>query len=109
VPSGSRPVAAGSEGQLAGISLTLSVAGGYFQVEQFVANLENLPRALRISSLSIVPGVNPVNKASTNVEDGKSLVSTVTGQVFMAANRAPAASVTAPTAVAPVTVAPAKK
>ncbi|MCA1712961.1 MAG: type 4a pilus biogenesis protein PilO [Actinobacteria bacterium] len=115
-----RPAAAagGTAGTLASIPLALNVVGGYFQVEQFVANLENLPRSLRISGLTLAPGANPVKKSSrTSVDDGKSLTTTITGQVFMAANRPAATPVTVPgqvsapvAPVAPVTVTvPAKK
>ena len=109
VVAGTRTATSASDGQLARIPLTLSVAGGYFQVEQFIANLENLPRSMRITTLAVAPGVNPVKKDSGNVDDGKSLIATVTGQVFMATNRAPIAPIAAPAPAAPVTVAPAKK
>jgi Tfp pilus assembly protein PilO len=107
------PVASGaSAGQLASIPLTLSVAGGYFQVEQFVAALENLPRSMRLSNVTLAPGANPVKpNSSGTVDSGKTLTTTITGQVFMAANRPAATAVTVPgqtaTAAGPVT--PAKK
>ena len=107
--------AAGSAGQLTQIPLTLSIAGGYFQVEQFVSNLENLPRSMRITTLSVAPGSNPVKPVTTGaVDDGKTLTAAVTGMVFMAANRPPATPVTVPgqtgTAAGPVApVTPAKK
>jgi Tfp pilus assembly protein PilO len=104
-------------GQLAMIPLTLSVVGGYFQVEQFVANLEDLPRSLRITSLTLAPGTNPLKTVATGaVDDGKSLATTIVAQVYMAANRPAAAAVSVPGQavagaatgpVAPVT--PAKK
>ena len=88
---------AAGAGQLAAIPLSLNVSGGYFQVEQFVSNLENLPRSMRISSLTLAPGANPVKPAAVGtVDDGKTLTTTVTGQVFMAANRPPATAVTVP-------------
>jgi Tfp pilus assembly protein PilO len=83
-------------GQLAAIPLTLNIVGGYFQVEQFVANLESLPRSLRVTNLKLTPGTNPVKPGTGNVDDGKTLSSTVTGTVFMAANRPAATAVTAP-------------
>ncbi|GAC1610051.1 MAG: hypothetical protein NVS3B26_14720 [Mycobacteriales bacterium] len=111
------PVASGSAGQLAQIPLTLNVAGGYFQVEQFVSNLENLPRSMRVTTLTLAPGSNPVKPATAGaVDDGKTLTTTVTGMVFMAANRPPATAVTVPgqaaagTATGPVApITPAKK
>ena len=115
------PGAAASAGQLASIPLTVTIAGGYFQVSQFVANLENLGRSMRITNLSVAPGANPMKPRAegdtSTVDDGKSLMTTITGQVFMAANRAPATAANVPgqaagsAAAATVTapVAPAKK
>lgn len=103
-------------GQLAVIPLNLNVVGGYFQVEQFVSNLETLQRAMRMSSISIAPGANPLKPGKgTSIEDGKSLAGTITAQVFMAANRQAPTAVTVPgqPAVTPVgpaaPVTPAKK
>jgi Tfp pilus assembly protein PilO len=108
VPATGSAAASASAGQLASIPLTLSIAGGYFQVEQFVANLENLPRAMRLNNLAIAPGINPVKPTSAaTVDDGKSLLSTVTGQVFMAVNRPKPTAVTVPGAVAGTAVGPA--
>jgi len=85
--------AASAAGQLASAPLTLNVVGGYFQVEQFMSDVENLPRALRVSNLALVPGANPVKpKSSGSVDSGRVLSATVTGQVFVATGRsAPAA------------------
>ncbi len=106
------PVAPGSvvpasgAGTLAAIPLAINVVGSYFQVEQFVANLENLPRSLRVGNLTLSPGSNPVSKSkTTSVDDGRVLTTTVTAQVFMAANRPAATPVTVPGAAAPTTVA----
>jgi hypothetical protein len=110
VAPGAAPVAPGTArtgaatagaGQLTAIPLTLTVAGGFFQVEQFVANLENLPRSLRVTNLAMTTGANPVTPAVAGrtappVDDGRSLVATVTGQVFMAVSRTPATAVVAP-------------
>jgi hypothetical protein len=92
-------VSPSSAGQLASIPLTLNVVGGYFQAEQFVSALENLPRSMRVTNLTIAPGANPVKPAAASaadVADGKSLLTVVTGQVFMAANRPTATAVTVP-------------
>lgn len=116
--AGAPAAAAVGAGQLASIPLVLNIAGGYFQVEQFISNLENLPRSMRLTNLVINPGANPIKpKATTTIDDGKSLLSTVTGMVFMAANQPPATAVTVPgqavtgaAAVGPVApVTPAKK
>ena len=87
-------------GQLASIPVVLNVVGDFFEVEQFVAELENLPRALRVTNLVITPGVSPTDKtvSATASEDGRSLTSTITGSVFMAAGRPPATPVVAPVA-----------
>ena len=118
--TGAPAAASSSAGQLASIPLTLSVAGGYFQVQQFLANLENLPRSMRVTGLTLAPGANPVKKPAAGAtaptaDDGRALVSTITGQVYMAANRPPATPVTVPgqavagTATGPIApVAPAK-
>jgi Tfp pilus assembly protein PilO len=91
---------AGADGALAGIPISINVVGGYFEVAQFLANLENLPRALRVTDLNLAPGTSPTagKDATGNVEDGRTLTSTITGSVFMAANRPAAAPVVAPTA-----------
>jgi hypothetical protein len=110
-------LASTSAGQLASIPLPLNVVGPYYQVQQFVEKIEKLPRSMRLSSLALAPGANPVKVAATtaapSVDDGRSLTAVLTGQVFMAVNRPPATTVTVPgqsvtgTAVTPV--APAKK
>jgi Tfp pilus assembly protein PilO len=110
-PGTARTTATASAGQLTAIPLTLTVAGGYFQVEQFVANLENLPRALRVTNLAMTTGANPVNPAATGVtaapvDDGRALITTVTGQVFMAASAVQAPALVVPGAVAPPVAAP---
>lgn len=97
------PGATAAAGGLSQIPLTLNLAGGYFQVEQFVANLENLPRSMRIMNLTMTPGANPMKPAAAGAaDDGHTLTATVTGSVFMAGAVTPAASVVAlPNAAAP--------
>ena len=92
------PGAAAAAGGLSQIPLTLNVVGGYFQVEQFVANLENLPRSMRVMNLSMTPGANPMKPAAAAgaADDGHILTTTITGSVFMAGAVTPAASVVAP-------------
>src|SRR4051812_40266536 len=89
---------AASAGQLASIPLTLSVVGGYFQIQQFVSNLESLPRSMRLTNIGITPGANPLKPttSTTAVDDGRSLAATITGAVFMAQNRPAATAVTVP-------------
>ena len=117
--SAAAAASAASAGQLSQIPLSLSVVGGYFEVEQFISNLEGLQRSMRVTGLSLSPGTNPMKPAaagSTQSDDGKSLTTTITAQVFMAANRPPTTAVTVPgqavagTAVGPAApVIPAKK
>ncbi len=81
--------AGGAAGTLAVIPLTMNVVGGFFQVQTFLAQLERLPRSLRVVQLGMVPGANPVKPGANDVtvEDGRSLSATITAQAFMAVNR----------------------
>ena len=90
------PAPAGPVGTLAAIPIAINVVGGYFEVSQFLANLENLPRALRVTNLTLAPGASPSAKDAKSAEDGSSLTSTITGSVYMAANRPVATPVVAP-------------
>ena len=92
--------AAPAAGTLAAIPLTLNVVGDYFEIEQFIASLENLPRALRVGNLKLVPGASPTagSSAPSSTEDGRTLSSVITGSVFMAAGRPVATPVVAPVA-----------
>ena len=92
--------AASATGELASIPVTLNVVGDYFEIEQFLANLENLPRALRVTNLVLAPGAQPTagGTVAPSTEDGRSLTSTITGTVFLAANRPAATPVVAPVA-----------
>ena len=92
---------------LAAIPVALNVVGGYFQVEQFLASLERLGRAMRVTNVVLAPGSNPVSKVPSGAvtsasADGRTLVSTITGQVYMAAG----AVVTPATPVVPTGPAP---
>ena len=91
-------------GQLASIGVTLNVVGGFFQIEQFVSALESLQRSMRLTNVSLAPGVSPVRPvtptASGPVDDGKSLIATLLGQVYTAVNRPPATAVVVPNAAA---------
>lgn len=98
---GAAAAPASAAGTLALIPITINVVGDYYEVEQFVANLEQLPRALKVMNLTVAPGTSPTaGKAATatSAEDGRSLTTTITGSVFMATGAAPATAVVAPTA-----------
>lgn len=90
-------------GALTSIPLSISATGGYFEVQQFVHGLEGLTRALRVTGLSIAPGVNPVSRtAPVSTEDGRSLTASITAQVFTTgASAAGAPGAAGPTGVAP--------
>jgi Tfp pilus assembly protein PilO len=49
------------------VSLSLSVQGGYFQVQDYIVRLETLSRALKISSLSLAPSELPDLSASISL------------------------------------------
>lgn len=99
-PVGAAAVAPAPAGVLALIPITINVVGDFYEVEQFLANVEALPRALRVNNLTVAPGTSPTagESASTSTEDGRSLTTTITGSVFMAAGAAPATAVVAPPA-----------
>lgn len=65
------------------IPVAVNVVGGYFEVEQLVNGLESLNRAFRVTALSLAPGSSPLSKAAVTADDGRTLLATVTGQVYM--------------------------
>ncbi len=78
------------------IPVAISVNGGYFETEQFLAALEDLPRAFRVTVLGVAPGDNPLapksktsgaagapSAASSTVLDGSKLTSTITAEIYM--------------------------
>lgn len=99
-PTGPVPPVAGPAGTLATIPVGINVVGDYFDIAQFTANIENLPRAMRVVDLTVAPGVSPTAPKSSNptAEDGRSLSTTISGTVFMAVNRPAATAVVAPPA-----------
>lgn len=96
-PAAPRPAAATALGSLQSIALSMTVVGGYFQVEQFLDRLENLSRAAKVTAFTLAPGTNPVKPGHASaagatptgpVEDvGKTLQATVSANVYMAAGR----------------------
>lgn len=83
-------------GQLANIPVTINVVGDFFEIQQFMALLETLPRALRVQDLAVTPGASPTDQGETSAEDGRSLTTQITGFVFMAADRPAALTATVP-------------
>lgn len=85
---------------LAAVPLTMLVSGDFYELEQFVAGLEDLPRALRVTGLTL-----------TDAEQGggRSLKTSIAASVFVSTTdpaAAPAEAATDP-AVAPGGTAPA--
>ncbi len=67
-------------GALAGIDLQLAVSGGYFEIQQFVNNLERLDRVF----LDLGVAISEDTAAAVDGEDTTGLLTgTVTGRVFL--------------------------
>lgn len=103
-PSVTTPTTAGgttSGGTLMAMPVALTVFGGYFEMEQYVAALEDLPRAFRVTGLTLTPGASPVQTGAapgSMTDDGQHLTAAITGNVFVAVGADPAAPVVAPAA-----------
>src|SRR5664280_2848666 len=99
------------------IPLALTVQGKFFQMEQFLSNLESLPRAFVVTTLGVAPAAPAAGAAAggATAPPVGSLTGTVSAMVFMApamtaATPAPAVG-TAPgamTAPAPTTSLPSR-
>lgn len=101
-PAAGAPAAAAPAGPSAGtlqsIGVSLSVAGGYFQVEQFLDRLESLSRAMKVGQIALAPGSNPFKP---DAADGatRTLSANISGTVYMASGRVSSTpAVTAPAA-----------
>ena len=92
--------AAATAGALAAIPITITAAGDYVDLAHFVRDLEELPRALRITGLTLTPGTGPKAQEPVSESGSPTLTSTITGSVFMATGPTAAAPVAAPS-VAP--------
>lgn len=85
-----RRVSTAAAGTLQNIGVTMNVVGGYFQVEQFLDRVENLSRALKVTTLNLAPGTNPVKPlsgAAAASDPGKLLSASITGNVYLATGR----------------------
>ena len=82
------------------IPITINAVGDYFNIAQFLTALEELPRALRVSNLTLAPGTGPASQDPTADSGSPRLTSTITGSVFMATGP-PAAAPGAPPSAAP--------
>ena len=103
VSGASAPVTAGRAAAPAApvlqqVPVALQVSGTYFNIEQFISNLEGLQRAIIVDSWSLAPGGSGASAASptgaaTNKTD--QLTAQIQGRVFMAPGSATAAPSTA--------------
>lgn len=91
--------AAPSAGSLQVITLSLSVAGGYFETENFFNQLEGLTRALKVTGFQMAPGANPMKPTAIGggaQEDGRTLATSITVSAFMSPSVAPAPAALSP-------------
>ena len=101
--------AAGAAGQLATIPVSINVVGGFFEVTQFMVQLEQLPRAMRVNNLTMTPGTAPTGGTvdAAELASGDSLTSTISGTIYMRAGGAAAGPGATPSTAAPAAAAPA--
>lgn len=91
--------AAAPTGSLKQINLNIQVAGGYFQVERFLDRMESMSRALKVTTLALAPGSNPVAPPAAGdvaATPDKVLAATIAAVVFMAPGRTTVPGLTAP-------------
>lgn len=90
---------------LSTISISISVVGDYYNVQQFLSKLEDTQRATVVSSVSLKPGMLPQAQDGSASGAGKASVSwttlsaSISASIFMSA--APATSATAGAAQGP--------
>lgn len=76
---------AGSAGTLVAMPVTITVAGTYNATEAFVAALEDLPRAVRLTEVTLANGSSPTASGTVaNIDDGKHLLTTLSASVYVA-------------------------
>ncbi len=79
-------------GQLGTIPVSLAVVGSYFNIERFLNGLEGLPRAMRVTSVSLATGGSPIEPPGVKPPPGL-LTASIQAQVFQAVGRAAAIAV----------------
>jgi Tfp pilus assembly protein PilO len=89
-PTGATTLPAAGASPLMSIPVTVNVAGGYYEIEQYLAALESLPRTFRVTTVAITPGVGPTGGAQVDLNDGRHLTAAITGQVYTTGSAAPA-------------------
>ena len=83
-PAAAAAAAVPTAPDLSAMDVTMVVVGDFYAVEQFLVLLEELPRALRVTSLSMTPGSAALSEAAASSADGRSVEATLTGRVFLA-------------------------
>ncbi len=89
-PTGAAPAVTASS-----LPITITIAGGYFQAESYLAALEGLPRAFEVNAVAVLPGQAPGEMAGS-LDDGHHLLTTITGVVFVAPTATALPAVSAP-------------
>jgi Tfp pilus assembly protein PilO len=86
------------------IPVSIQIGGSFFSVEEFLFRLEHLPRAVKITQISVAAGGGGAVPGSTVIQE---LTLAITGEVFTTDASAGPGSVPGPTAgAAPVVPAP---
>jgi len=80
---------------LTGVPIQLQISGGYFEIEQFLAKLQALPRATDVTSLALTPGgaAAPAGSGTSTaaaVPPWQVLDASVSLEIFMTAAPLPA-------------------
>lgn len=94
-PTGSTNASSGLA--VGAIPVSLNVTGGYFEVEQFLSDLENLPRAFLVTGLSLAPSSGTATGSSTSPAGSSGAVTaSITATIFEAPSLAGPAGAAAP-------------
>ncbi len=104
--AGTTVVGAAPAGGVSFLPVTLTAKGGFFALEEMLGNLERLPRAFVVSTVTVAPadssGSAAGSAASTGATSGAALTLSVTGRVFVATPpTAPGPASSTPTTTAP--------
>jgi type IV pilus assembly protein PilO len=78
-------------GSLAGLDVQLAVTGGYFEIQQFVNNLERLQRVFLTTGVTI--GEDTAAAAADGTTSAGELAGTVSGRVFLVPPGDPTAAI----------------
>jgi Tfp pilus assembly protein PilO len=87
-------------GTLAGMDVQLTVSGGYFEIQQFVNNLERMKRVMLVTGLNVAAEDTTTTTTSTTTTDTKpanELGGSITGRVFLVPPGEPTATTTGTT------------